>query len=82
MLLHSLYHSQIIATQRVHEAEFDLSILEPTSVPAKGRRLAPKPASKVRRIRNGDNGGNGGNGSNGGDAQPTKDGEDMPLPFD
>ena len=65
--------------QRVHEAEFDLSILEPTSVTAKGRRLAPKPASKVRRIKNGENGGNG---SNGGDSQPVKDGEDVPLPFE
>jgi topoisomerase-4 subunit A len=62
--------------QRVHEAEFDLSILEPTGVTARGRRLAPKPASKVRRIRTGDNG------SNGDDDQPIKDGEDVALPFD
>jgi topoisomerase-4 subunit A len=68
--------------QRVHEAEFDLSILEPTSVTAKGRRLAPKPASKVRRIKNGGNGGDGGNGSNGGESRPVKDGEDVPLPFE
>ncbi len=37
--------------QRVHEAEFDLSVLEVIGVTARGRRLAPKPASKVRRIR-------------------------------
>ena len=43
--------------QRVHEAEFDLSILELIGVTARGRRLAPKPASKVRRIRTDDNGG-------------------------
>ncbi len=65
--------------QRVHEAEFDLSILEPTGVTARGRRLAPKPASKVRRIKTDDNGGNGTNGDNG---QPVKDGEDVALPFD
>jgi len=65
--------------QRVHEAEFDLSILEPTGVTARGRRLAPKPASKVRRIKTDDNGGNG---SNGDDEKPIKDGEDVALPFD
>jgi len=65
--------------QRVHEAEFDLSILEPTGVTARGRRLAPKPASKVKRIRTDDNGGNG---SNGDDREPIKDGEDVALPFD
>ncbi len=37
--------------QRVHEAEFDLGELELTGVTARGRRLAPKPAAKVRRIR-------------------------------
>ncbi|MCG6947670.1 MAG: DNA topoisomerase IV subunit A [Acidobacteria bacterium] len=68
--------------QRVHEAEFDLSILEPTGVSARGRRLASKPASKVRRIRNGDNGGNGGNGSNSGESRPAMDGEDVALPFE
>ncbi len=68
--------------QRVHEAEFDLSILEPTGVSARGRRLASKPASKVRRIKNGDNGGNGGNGSNGGESRPAMDGEDVALPFE
>jgi topoisomerase-4 subunit A len=62
--------------QRVHEAEFDLSILEPTGVTARGRRLAPKPAAKVRRVKNGDNG------SNGADSPPVKDGEDVLLPFD
>ncbi|MCW8983868.1 MAG: hypothetical protein OQK55_00885, partial [Thermoanaerobaculales bacterium] len=65
--------------QRVHEAEFDLSILEPTGVTARGRRLAPKPVSKVRRIRAE---GNGDNGGNGGDEKPFKDGEDVALPFD
>ena len=65
--------------QRVHEAEFDLSILEPTGVTARGRRLAPKPVSKVKRIRVDDNGGNDGNGDN---EKPIKDGEDVALPFD
>ena len=62
--------------QRVHEAEFDLSILEQTGVTARGRRLAPKPASKVRRIKTDENGGNGD------DEKPVKDGEDVALPFD
>jgi hypothetical protein len=62
----------------VHEAEFDLSILEPTGVTARGRRLAPKPASKVRRIRADD----GENGSNGKETGPIKDGEDVALPFE
>ena len=65
--------------QRVHEADFDLSILEPTGVTARGRRLAPKPASKVQRIRTDDNGGNRSNRS---DERPVKDGEDVALPFD
>jgi topoisomerase-4 subunit A len=65
--------------QRVHEAEFDLSILEPTGVTARGRRLAPKPASRVRRIRTDGNAGNGANGNNG---KSGKDGEDVALPFD
>jgi len=65
--------------QRVHEAEFDLSILEPTGVAARGRRLAPKPASRVKRIRTDDNGGNG---SNGDDEKLIKDGEDVALPFE
>jgi len=37
--------------QRVNEGTFDLSILEPTSPSALGRRLAPKPVSKVKRLR-------------------------------
>jgi topoisomerase-4 subunit A len=60
--------------QRVHEAEFDLSILELTGVTARGRRLAPKPAAKVKRIRITDDG----------DEQPAKPPEpdEQPLPFD
>jgi topoisomerase-4 subunit A len=65
--------------QRVHEAEFDLSILEPTGVTARGRRLAPKPASRVRRIRTDGDTGVGANGNNG---KSGKDGEDVALPFD
>jgi topoisomerase-4 subunit A len=61
--------------QRVHEADFDLSILEPTGVTARGRRLAPKPASKVKRIRNGD-----GDGEQATDQKPEPD--DQQLPFD
>lgn len=34
--------------QRLKEAEFDLSTLEPTSPAARGARLAPKPVSKVK----------------------------------
>jgi hypothetical protein len=57
----------------VHEADFDLSILEPIGVTARGRRLAPKPAAKVKRIRNHD-----------GDGQATENREpdDQQLPFD
>ena len=65
--------------QRVHEAEFDLSILEPTGVTARGRRLAPKPASRVRRIRTDGDTGVGANGNNG---KSGKDVEDVALPFD
>ena len=34
--------------QRVKEADFDLSTLEPTSPAARGARLAPKPVSKIK----------------------------------
>jgi len=37
--------------QRVHQATFDLGELEPTSAAARGRRLAPKPVARVRRVR-------------------------------
>jgi len=37
--------------QRVHQASFDLGELEPTSASARGRRLAPKPVARVRRVR-------------------------------
>jgi topoisomerase-4 subunit A len=37
--------------QRVSEGEFDLDILELTNAGAKGRRLAPKPVSRIKRIR-------------------------------
>lgn len=37
--------------QRVHESDFDLDILELTAPGSKGRRLAPKPVSKIKRIR-------------------------------
>jgi topoisomerase-4 subunit A len=37
--------------QRVHEADFDLGELEPTGVGARGRRLAPKPVARIKRIR-------------------------------
>jgi len=39
--------------QRVKEAEFDLSILEPTSPSARGTRMAPKPVAKLRLIPSG-----------------------------
>ncbi len=64
--------------QRVHEAEFDLSILEVIGVTARGRRLAPKPVSKVKRIRAADEGGSNGDGN---EPQP-KDPDDQPLPFE
>jgi topoisomerase-4 subunit A len=65
--------------QRVHEAEFDLSLLELTGVTARGRRLAPKPVSKLRRIRTNGNG----NDESDGDSEMTpQDGDDQPLPFD
>ena len=37
--------------QRVNEGEFDLDILTPTNPGALGRRLAPKPVSRIKRIR-------------------------------
>jgi topoisomerase-4 subunit A len=37
--------------QRVHEAEFELGDLEQTGVTARGRRLAPKPVAKIKRVR-------------------------------
>jgi len=63
--------------QRVHEAEFDLSVLEVTGVTARGRRVAPKPVSKVRRIRTG------GDGDNGVEDEPVqeKEPDDQDLPF-
>jgi topoisomerase IV subunit A len=64
--------------QRVHEAEFDLSLVELTGVTARGRRLAPKPVSKLRRVRT--------DGSDDGSADsepaPLKDPDDGELPFD
>jgi len=40
--------------QRVHEADFDLAELEFKGVSALGRRLAPKPVSKLRKYKRGD----------------------------
>ena len=37
--------------QRVHEARFDLSILEFVGPSARGRRMAPKPVLKLRKLR-------------------------------
>ena len=37
--------------QRVNEGEFDLDILELTNAGAKGRRLAPKQVSRIKRIK-------------------------------
>ena len=65
--------------QRVHEAEFALAELDFIGVTARGRRLAPKPAAKVRRIRAE---GNGGDTSNGAHGKTSGDGEDVALPFD
>jgi topoisomerase-4 subunit A len=36
--------------QRVHEARFDLSILEEVGSTARGRRLAPKPVARLRKL--------------------------------
>jgi topoisomerase-4 subunit A len=63
--------------QRVHEAEFDLSVLDVIGVSARGRRVAPKPVAKLRRIRN--------DGSDDGadnDPLPDKKPGDGDLPFD
>jgi topoisomerase-4 subunit A len=68
--------------QRVHEAEFDLSVLELIGVTARGRRVAPKPVAKVKRIRENGNGGNGGNDGNSSAAEPRRDADDQPLPFE
>ena len=35
----------------MHEAEFELGDLEQTGVTARGRRLAPKPVAKIKRVR-------------------------------
>ena len=40
--------------QRVHEAEFDLAELEFKGVGALGRRLAPKPVAKLKKVKRGD----------------------------
>ncbi len=40
--------------QRVHEADFDLAELEFKGVSALGRRLAPKPVSKLKKFKRGD----------------------------
>jgi hypothetical protein len=37
--------------QRVHEARFDLSILDFVGTAARGRRLAPKPVARLRKLR-------------------------------
>jgi topoisomerase-4 subunit A len=37
--------------QRVHEHSFELAELETTGVSARGRRLAPKPVARIKRIR-------------------------------
>jgi topoisomerase-4 subunit A len=37
--------------QRVNQATFDLSVLETTGITARGRRLAPKPVARIKRIR-------------------------------
>jgi topoisomerase-4 subunit A len=65
--------------QRVHEAEFDLSILEVIGVTARGRRVAPKPVSKLRRIRTGGNGNDEGVEE---EPAPEKPADDQDLPFD
>jgi topoisomerase-4 subunit A len=51
--------------QRVHEATFELAVLEETGVTSLGRRLAPKPVARLKRIRK-QNG-------NGPAEQPSKD---------
>ncbi|HSO23398.1 MAG TPA: DNA topoisomerase IV subunit A, partial [Chondromyces sp.] len=63
--------------QRVHEAEFDLSVLDVTGVTARGRRVAPKPVSKLRRIRT--DGGEDGSADD--EPAPPKDPDDGELPF-
>jgi topoisomerase-4 subunit A len=40
--------------QRVHEAEFDLAELEFKGVTALGRRLAPKPVARLKKMKRGD----------------------------
>ena len=65
--------------QRVHEAEFDLSVLELIGVTARGRRVAPKPVSKVRRIRTGDNGSDDRIED---EPAPKKEADDQDLPFE
>ena len=65
--------------QRVHEAEFDLSVLEGVGVTARGRRVAPKPVSKLRRIRTGGSGDDQGIDD---EPPPQQEPDDQDLPFD
>jgi topoisomerase-4 subunit A len=65
--------------QRTHSAEFDLSLIGFKGVTARGRRLAPKPAAKVKRIRT--DGTDEKNSSHEEEAPP-KDPDDQPLPFE
>ena len=65
--------------QRTHSAEFDLSVIDFKGVSARGRRLAPKPVSKVKRIRNDGDDGNIPEAKN---EEPPKEADDQPLPFD
>jgi len=61
--------------QRVHEATFDLSEVEQTGVTARGRRLAPKPVTKIRRLRQ-----DGGD-PNGSGSEESSEDEDQPRLF-
>ena len=59
--------------------DFDLAVLEFTGVTARGRRVAPKPVAKVRRIRtDGDD-----SSDDGPEGEPPRsNGEDRELPFE
>jgi topoisomerase-4 subunit A len=65
--------------QRTHSADFDLSVIDFKGVTARGRRLAPKPAAKVRRIRLDASGPKDPPAE---DTEPSREADDQPLPFE
>ena len=68
--------------QRVLEATFDLSELEETGITARGKRLAPKPVARIRRLRRSSTDGGSGSDSEPDSDQPVETDDDQPRLFD